>query len=545
MKIFMFIFLLVPIFTSTYAQNNSIEDTIQNLDKLFSKWNTSTPGAVVIISRNGKFLYQKAFGLSDIEHNVINTFETVFEAGSVSKQFTAAAVLLLIQEGKIALHDDIRKYFPDFPNYSYKITIENLLHHTSGLRDWGSVAALSGMPKGTRVYTPSHVKEIIWRQNNLNFVPSTAYSYSNTNYNLLVFLVEKISGQSFQMFTREKLFIPAGMNNTRWRDNYKSIVPNRAIAYSKNKNSYQQNMPFENTFGHGGLLTTAGDLEKWNRRWSLFTLSNEINKLQKSKVKLINGKEINYAAGVIVSSFNGTEEIKHDGATAGYRSWLAYYPEKELSVVYLSNDGSVDPSSIGKAIAELFLGKEISPLVSKPVSSIDVTQKQLLQYAGMYKTILGEDVIELIFSNDSLRFKNVPGGLIPITSTKFYFEGFNISFPEKISNPERLLFQNPAGDTATYLKIEPFIPDENQLHEFAGIYNSDEADTKYTLIVNEGKLWVVRSGNERILLVPSYTDAFFDGGLSLFQFIRNIDKQIIGFTVSISRARGVMFAKEK
>jgi len=528
---------------AAFTQRTSFSDTVQQIDQLFAAWNTATPGAAVSVSRSGKIIYRKAFGMADLEHNVINTPETVFEAGSVSKQFTAAAVLLLVQEGKINLQDDIRKYFPDFPDYGVTITVEHLLHHTSGLKDWGSVISLSGWPRGTRIYTPAHVKEIIWRQKGLNFLPGSAYGYSNSNYNFLGFLVEKVSGRNLRDFTHEKLFVPAGMDNTRWRDNFRTIVPNRAIAYSRFGNLYRQNMPFENTFGHGALLTTIGDLEKWNRRWTLQTLGEEINRLQKTKVKLTNGKEITYAAGVTVTSVNGFEEINHSGATAGYRAWLAYYPEKELSVVYLSNDGSIDPGTMGRQVAELFLGKNNPPLPPAPETTLKIDKEQLQKYTGLYIRHINDDVLELYLSSDSLRVKGMGGGLIPFAPQQFYFRGFILSFPAVGENAGQVLFQSPSGDTATYLRVKTFRPAEKELQEFAGAYYSEEADAKVILQVKDGRLWLLRHGDERTALTPSFTDAFFDTDESLFQFIRDKRKKVTGFTVSIPRARNVLFTR--
>jgi CubicO group peptidase (beta-lactamase class C family) len=526
------------------AQSKTFIDTLQRIDQLFSKWNTLTPGGVITISRNGEILYQKAFGMADLEHAVINFKETVFEAGSISKQFTAVAVLLLVQEGKISLKDDIRKYFPDFPDYGIPIFVENLLHHTSGLRDWGSVISLSGWPRGTRVYTPEHVKEIIWRQKELNFKPGTAYGYSNSNYNMLVFLVEKVTSQSFQQFTRERLFIPAGMMHTQWRDNYKSILPERAIAYSKSENQYVQNMPFENTFGHGGLLTTAGDLECWNKRWSSRQFGEEINRLQKTKVKLTNGKEINYACGVSVRNINGSEEISHSGATAGYRAWMAWYPENKLSVVYLSNDGSVDPDFIGSSIAEIFLGKETRKTFSNLSDPVSLSNERLNSFAGLFKNIRGEDIIELELNKDSLRFKNVPAALVPVSQNSFYFPGFTINFPSDLTKYDRLLLQNPEKDTGTYIRVHAFNPDERTLQEYIGFYYSEEADARVAIKVIDGKLWIIRSGDERIPLKPVFTDAFFDNDQNLFQLIRDKKKKISGLLVSIPRARNILFTKE-
>ncbi len=532
---------------SGYAQSAAFNDTLQKIDLLFKDWGPSTPGAAVSISRKGTILYQRAFGMADLEHNVPNTTATVFESGSVSKQFTAAAVLLLVEEGKIGLQDDIRKHFPDFPDYGTVITVEHLLHHTSGLRDWGSVISLSGWPRGTRVYTPAHVREIIWQQKGLNFSPGTAYGYSNSNYNLLGFLVEKVSGQPLEVFTQERLFKPAGMEHTRWRDNFRAIVPDRAVAYSKKDGLYQQNMPFENTFGHGALLTTISDLEKWNRRWTLHTLGEALNKLQRAKTKLANGKEIGYACGVGLGRVNGVSEIAHSGATAGYRAWLAYYPDKELSVVFLSNDGDSNPASLGGAIAKIFFGEEKrnAPTMPNVTGPIAIKKEQLASFEGMYKSTQSNDVQEFVVSKDSLRFKNTGLALTPVAGNKFYREGFVITFPENKMNPSSLHFRNPGGDTATYERVTPFNPDDKALQAFVGPYSSAEAFAQVRLQVQDSRLWLIRSGDERIPLTPLYTDVFMDNELSFFEFKRDDRWEITGFYVSISRASNVWFGKER
>ncbi|MGL6269225.1 MAG: serine hydrolase domain-containing protein, partial [Chitinophagaceae bacterium] len=359
-------------------------DTLARIDKIFSGWNESTPGGVIQITREGQTIYQKSFGMADLEHNAKNNTGTIFEAGSVSKQFTAAAALILVEQGKIKFTDNVLTYFPDFPSYGKDITIEHLFHHTSGLRDWGAIAQIGGWPRGNRVYTPAHVKQIIWRQETTNFKPGSAYSYSNSNYSMLVFLIEKVSGQSLQSFTAAYLFKPLEMTQTRWRDNYRQIIPGRATAYNRFMNTFTMYMPFENTFGHGGLLTTTEDLSKWNNRWKTAVLGIKINQLQKEKGILDNGRSIDYARGVTVNKFNGVEEISHSGATAGYRSWLAFYPAQNLSVAFLSNDGSVSPVNAGKQIAEIFLGKEAERKNIMP-AIIPVQKSWAEPRAGLYK----------------------------------------------------------------------------------------------------------------------------------------------------------------
>src|SRR5690349_6549341 len=167
-----------------FAQGN---DTTKLISSIFASWNNSTPGGSVSVSRNGQLLYGHSFGLADLEHNTPNTTETIFEAGSVSKQFTATSVLVLASEGKLSITDDVRKYIPELPKYNATITIQQLLNHTSGLKDWGSVGSLTGWPRTTRVYTNQLALDIICRQKSLNFTPGSEYSYSNSNFTLLVF----------------------------------------------------------------------------------------------------------------------------------------------------------------------------------------------------------------------------------------------------------------------------------------------------------------------------------------------------------------------
>lgn len=241
------------------------EIDVTAIDKVFARWNSTTlPGCTVGVSRAGQVV-TRAYGMADLEHGVPNRPDAIIEAGSVSKQFTAAAVLLLVQQGKVSLDDAVRKYIPELPDYGAPLTVRHILTHTSGLRDWGSIEGIVGWPRTTRAYTHAHVLDIVSRQKALNFPSGTAYSYSNTGYNLAAILVERVSGQSFQNFTRENLFAPLGMTRTSWRDDFTRVVQDRSIAYDvSSTGEVTMDMPFENVFGNGGLLTTVGDLLRWN-----------------------------------------------------------------------------------------------------------------------------------------------------------------------------------------------------------------------------------------------------------------------------------------
>jgi CubicO group peptidase (beta-lactamase class C family) len=230
------------------------------IDDIFAKWTAATPGCAVGLARDGRIVLEKGYGMADLEHAVPNAGDTIFEAGSVSKQFTAAAVLQLAAEHKLSLDDPARKYIPELPDYGTPLTIRHMLTHTSGLRDWGSVAGIGGWPRTTRVYTHAHVLEIVGRQRALNFAPGTSWSYSNTGYNLAAIIVARVSGLSFAEFCRQRLFEPLGMTHTSWRDDHTRIVKNRAIAYGEAGDGFHTLMPFEDVYGNGGLLTTVGDL---------------------------------------------------------------------------------------------------------------------------------------------------------------------------------------------------------------------------------------------------------------------------------------------
>lgn len=190
-------------------------DPTAAVDRVFARWSgPDTPGCAVGVSRPGHPPLERAYGMADLERGVRNAPETVFEAGSVSKQFTAAAVLLLAQRGSLSLDDPARRHVPELPDYRPAPTIRQMLNHTAGLRDWGILAAIAGWPRGSRVHTHDHVLDIVSRQRSLNYPPGEEYLYSNTGYNLAAIIVSRVAAESFAEFTRRHLFEPLGMDRT-------------------------------------------------------------------------------------------------------------------------------------------------------------------------------------------------------------------------------------------------------------------------------------------------------------------------------------------
>ena len=368
------------------CQSPSLKTTTEvklALDALFQDWNKSTPGGVLTIQKGDQIIYNKAFGAANLEYDIPNTTNTIFETGSVAKQFTAAAIFLLALDGKLSLPDDIRKYLPELPDYGYKITIYHLIHHTSGMRDWSSIAAF--------VYTNAQVLDILIRQEALNFPPGDQYNYSNSNYNLLAIIAERVSGQTLQEFTKERIFQPLGMKNTQWREDYRRTIPNRASAYIGYGKKYYLNMPFENVYGQGGLLTTTEDLLKWNQQYKTLPIGGKpLLDLQLQLGKLNNGSILAYAGGLFIRNYQDVMEISHGGSTAGYRAWLAYYPKEDISVAFLSNNANTNPEKIGGQVAEIILGKRLITPIPK---TITLSQRKLKKYLGRYKSLRNDHAL--------------------------------------------------------------------------------------------------------------------------------------------------------
>lgn len=517
------------------AEAQSI-DTLNKIDEIFTHWNNATPGGSVLVAKGEKIIYHKAFGLADLEHNVPNTTETIFESGSVAKQFTAASIVLLASEGKLSTQDDVRKYIPELPQYDAPILIQNLLNHTSGLKDWGVVGSLTGWPRTTRVYTQELALEIICKQKSLNFTPGTEYSYSNSNYSLLVTIVERVSGQSLAFFTKTRFFEPLGMKNTQWRDNFREIIPNRAIAYDKTITGYEQMMPFENVHGHGGLLTTTGDLLKWNRLLETHAIGGD--KVYASRIeqgRLKNGQQISYASGISIGKFNNYAEISHSGATAGYRAWLAYYPEQKITIAILSNDDQGNVVNNGKRIAGILLGNAVSS--AKKPQAITLSESDLKKFTGNYRSIRGFDGFKIDYADGKLVWAE-GSSLVPVHSDTLYSGSLILSY----SKPGRILIRN-GQDTSLYRKVNPVDISSKYLASLPGTYYSKEADTQFTITVKNNEVWINRSPATSYKLETLFYDGFGGDEFGMLEFTRDKKGKVTGFEINQSRAERVPFVK--
>jgi CubicO group peptidase (beta-lactamase class C family) len=538
MKRSYFLSFFLGIFLVGEAQ--SWQDTVARIESYFARYKPSGPGAQLAISRNGQIIFSKAWGMADLEHNVPLTTQSITEAGSVSKQFTAGAILLLEQQGKLSLEDDVRKYVPEVPDYGYKITLRQMIQHKSGLKDWGAIASIAGWPRTTKTYNNEDALYIISNQKTLNHRPGDEYIYSNSNYQLLAIIVQRVSGMSLAEYTRKYIFEPAGMKNTQWRDNYKRIVPNRAIAYSKSGSVYLTNMPNEYVYGNGGLLTTAEDLLIWTNYYLSGKFGNpSLLEKQLSTSALNNGVMHRYAAGLFIDKFRGWNYIAHDGATASYRANLEALPELGLAIAWLSNTSEFDGDTlnVADAVGDYFIPFKEPEIKKEPLPTFDLSTEKLATYTGWYRNTRSGEGIKLYLQNNKLYATRV-GQLTPSAETLFYIGATRV---EMI--PKGILVINSARDSVYLNRMDTAILDQKAMEEYTGEYYSEEAEAKFYVQVKNGKLVLIQKPRTEFQLSPTYRDGF-DIPPGTVYFERD-KKKIVGLKISISRARNVEFKKIK
>src|SRR5688572_9102999 len=465
----------IPILAFVLAATNAHAQQLDvaAIDKIFEQYTRpNTPGCVLGIGQNGKVLYERGYGMANLEYDVPLTANSIEEIGSVSKQFTAASVLLLAQRGVLSLEDDMRKWLPEVPDFGDKITLRMMLNHTSGLRDQWGLLGLMNSPPGSAIHTPDLVLDLVTRQRELNFKPNDQYLYSNTNYTLLGIIVKRASGKSLAQFSKENVFEPLGMKHTEWRDDFTRIVKGRATAYSRGAGDvYRQEMPFTNVYGNGGLLTTVGDLIVW---WDALHKNrlgdaNFMQQLATSGV-LNSGHKIGYALGVSNGTYRGLREISHSGATAGYRANLVSYPDSKTTVAVLCNNASASTGALTQQVVDVVLAKNLAAVPERPqikaADNVDVSR-----LPGLYRDANTEDVVR-VEQRDGKLFLGT-AELIPTGKTTLYDSRRNVSV-DVIEDKGALQLRYPGGDIpfVTYTKVTAVQRDATKLAEFAGTYTS-------------------------------------------------------------------------
>lgn len=333
-------------------------DLPARVDSLFAEWDRpGSPGCALGVVRDGRLAYARGYGSANLDHDVPITPSTVFYIASVSKQFTAASIALLAQQGRLSLDDDVRTYIPELPDYGATITIRHLIHHTSGLRDYLTLMPLAGM-RLEDVHTDEEVLDLVTRQTALNFAPGERYLYSNTGYLLMAEIVRRVSGKSLREFADEHIFRPLGMVNTHFHDDRTMVVRNRAQAYARNRDGSFRLDVWSNfdKVGSGGLLASVEDLARWDLNAEHHRVGGPALRQQMlERGVLNNGDTLDYAFGLTIGEYRGLRTVGHGGSSMGFRAHHLRFPDERFAVICLCNLGSIDPAALARRVADIYL----------------------------------------------------------------------------------------------------------------------------------------------------------------------------------------------
>ncbi|MDX2034625.1 MAG: serine hydrolase domain-containing protein [Blastocatellia bacterium] len=394
------------------------------VDRLFAAWDKpDSPGCALGVIQDGKLVYQRGYGSANLDYNIPLSSTSVFYIASTSKQFTAASILLLARSGKLSLDDDVRTYIPALPRYEAVITINHLVHHTSGLRDYLELMAMSGRSAEDQFDNDAAV-ELIARQQALNYRPGEKYLYSNSNYVLMAEIVKRVSGKSLREFADENLFKPLGMANTHFNDDRAIVVKNRVISYSPaGQGRFRQFIKNINAVGDGNLLTTVEDLARWDRNFYDNRVGGPgFSDAMLARMKLNNGEETAYGFGLGNEEYRGLKAVAHGGAFYGFRTEMVRIPAHRFTVICLCNVGSANPSQLARKVVDLYLGDKLKPVEARaeaprgatPPPVVTAAPAQLADYAGAFYSPELDATYQIVVEDGKLQVRPGKGARLAL-----------------------------------------------------------------------------------------------------------------------------------
>jgi CubicO group peptidase (beta-lactamase class C family) len=522
------------------------QDKTSEIDKIFAWATPAVPGCAVAVSHQGKQVVNRAYGLADLERNVPLTTDTVFDVGSVRKQFVAAAILLLVEEGKLALTDDVRKYIPQLPDYGSKVTLDQMLTHTSGLRDWTGLLNLAD--GDVDAWT------MILRQRALNFTPGEEWSYSNSGYVVLTEIVTRVSGTPFAEFARKRLFEPLGMKATTYVVDMNDVVKNRALAYEKAGNGWKQDMLVGNQRGGaGGLFSTASDLLIWNEALTARRFGAFVSDKLQEPAKLNNGRTLTSAGrGLFMETYRGAKLIWYTGSAAAYKAYLGRFPEHGLSISILCNGGdSANRTLYAQGIFGLFAptAPAPDPESGAPPTNTGEALADVTARAGLFFNERTGEPLRLAVDRGRFRVAGGPG-LLPLDKNRYRRWGATAQFMSEdkfelnFLSPDQFELKSMEGTTTRYRRAQPFTPTDADLKALAGRYDSRELKAVIEFAHARGGLMgrINEGPGDGYAFAPVDRDTFQLGMLTI-RFRRDPAGKIVGLDFTNPVLRSVKFTR--
>jgi CubicO group peptidase (beta-lactamase class C family) len=526
------------------AASAAAQDKTAEIDKIFGWVKPGMPGCVAAASKDDKLIVDRAYGLADLERNVPLTTESLLDAGSIRKQFVAAAILLLVEDKKLSLTDDIRKYIPELADFGHTITIDHLLTHTSGIRDWVPLLNwASGDPDAM---------SMILRQRTLNFVPGTEWSYSNSGYVLLPEIVTRVSGMKFSEFLHKRVLDPLGMKSSRYVDDPDIVIKNRALAYEPQAaGGWKADMRLGNARGGAGaLFTTASELVLWNDALGSARLGEFVTGKIQEPATLSNGRPLTYARGLSLLTNYAGRILMHGGGAAAYRSFAARFVDQGISVAVLCNAGEASDARDDYAayIFDLFMADKGLKRPPSPPSPDAVAGSDVGARAGLFFNERTKEPLRLVANNGRL---TIPGGgpLVAVKADRFTVARPSTSFMSNDAfelhflSPDQFELRSMEGTVTRYRRAQPYSPTPDDLKGFAGRYESDELRATFLIAPGKTGLSLVLNDRPAIDFGPVDPDTFQRGAQTV-RFEHDAAGKVVALELNNPAIRHVRFVRK-
>jgi len=547
-------------------QSEKFFDKFKAVDSLFVKYDSTSPGCDIGIVYHGKLIYKKGYGMADIENQIPNTPDKLFDIASTSKQFTAFCILLLQEQGKLSIEDKIKKYIPELPDCYEPVLIKHLLTHTSGIRDHYDLMDLTGIEEVSSEeqnwvnhnYNEENVFGILLRQKELNFAPGTFYQYCNSGFYLAGKIIERISGLSLREFYKSNIFAPLGMKNTFLYDDYSFYNKNRTMGYSKTSHGYRRNLIKYETYGDGQIMTNIHDMYLWDKNFYNNKLGQGNSSLitqSYTRGQLNNGQSVDYSIGGLeVSKYKGLTVTDRIGGTRGICSDIVRFPDQEFTVICLSNFDDLDPDPwrVALKIADIFLGDYYPHLAE--TSTINESSKRVTilpkanvdKLVGTYFNELSKDFFKISLIDDNLYLNSKK--LIPIDSDSYKIENWSVKirFSQLSTDPSSLYWQEFTFPDKKYVKRDIVKYDINSLKIFIGDYNCSELDLNCQIKLKNNQLFISDPKDKESALEPLFKDTFkssYRGKEIIVEFKRDINSKV-AISMNTDLLKNLRFEKQ-
>ncbi len=553
-----YLFLVLAYFglVAVHAQLSEVQT--QSIDSLFSSWNaTDHPGGAIGIMQHGEISYSKAFGLASLEYNVPNTSETIFNTGSVSKQFTAMGIVLLHERGLLSIDDDIRKHLPDLPDFGHTITIRHMLHHTSGMRSLHAMFELAGW-RNDDARTNEDLYRFMLKQKELNFTPGDEFLYCNTGYMLMVNIIEKVTNEKFPAWMKANIFVPLGMSNTYVEDRYDRIVPRNATSYYDTRDGFYRAVEYWGYVGSGNMHSTTTDLLTWLQNFSTPPTNwSSAFELLKTIDPLNDGSPNIYAFGVNIGEVNGYRSIQHGGSIGGFRAYVRTYPEEQLSIAVLTNFSSANPGQKANQIANILLEKipiandgEEEAVVNLPF--VELPGEQIKAFEGWYWNDKENYRRKIYIKNDTLRYfrsANSENAIVPVSANKFKMLDIPATLIATFEKDDKgnnvMIVKVDNGNPSIFEQYEPITDPGPYAKAYSGRYYSPELESIFDILIKGDTLIGHHARHGDFPLNILKEDVLEIPGFGIIKINREADREITGIRISNGRARNVWFEKQQ